>query len=237
MSIRAIIFDLDDTLYPETDYVKSGFSAVGAEMERRFPIKDAYKKLIEYFSADRRDVYGRVLRDCGVTFDERDIADFVNIYRTHRPAITLSPEVKETLSILKARGYKLGILTDGRPHQQRAKLEALGLYGLVDAVVVTDELGGEAYRKPNPAAFEAICERLAVLPEEAVYVGDNPEKDFAIKQYLRIMTVRVLSNGLYSDGSYSCGIGPDMTIKDVSALTEILFKSMTYVQDENQAII
>lgn len=215
--IGAVVFDLDDTLYPETDYVKSGFAEVGKVMESRFGISDAYQKLLDCFLADRNDVYGRVLSGSNAVFTQGDIADLVRLYRTHTPKLTLSEEVRQTLSALRKRGLKLGVITDGRPYQQRAKMTALGIEGLVDCAIVTDELGGEEYRKPHPKAFETMYARLDVAPNQMIYVGDNPKKDFAIKRYLPVKTV-MLQSGLYRDESFLDGIEPDTIIQSFSEL-------------------
>lgn len=222
MSIKAVVFDLDDTLYPEIDYVKSGFCEVSKEIEKRFGIKNIYKKLCEFFSIDKNDVYGRVLRYFGLSFKESDIVDLVEIYRNHKPKLVLSDEVKSTLSNLREKGLKLGIITDGRPYQQHVKIEALDLKRLVDYIIVTDELGGVECRKPNPLAFQKIFEQLSVNPNEMVYVGDNPQKDFAIKKYLPIKTVQLITNiGIYENNAYKYGITPDLKI---GVIEEILTK-------------
>ena len=212
-NIRAIVFDLDDTLYPEISYVKSGFCEVGKEIERRFGIADASDKLWQYFSVDKNDVYGRVLSDSGVRFDKSDIADLVEIYRTHNPKIELFDDTEKALISLRERGYKIGIITDGRVYQQHAKIEALGLSNLVDEIIVTDELGGVESRKPNPLAFGIMCERLGVKPEDMVYVGDNPQKDFFIGS-VGVLTVRIKRKGALNLGGedYYKGIKEDFLI-------------------------
>lgn len=221
--IKAVVFDLDDTLYPEIEYVKSGFYAVGKEIEKHFKISNADKVLFEYFSQDSRDVYGRVLRDFGIAFTQADIDRLVDIYRTHTPELTLPKETSDVLSKLGG-SFKLGIITDGRPYQQHAKIEALGLKSLVDGIIITDELGGVEFRKPNPAAFIKMCGLLNILPEEMIYVGDNPKKDFAIKKYLPIKTVHLISGGIYAKEEYACDIGPDAVIKNLSEL--LVFKNL-----------
>ncbi len=100
----------------------------------------------------------------------------MSVYRDHRPDIRPFPGVVALLEALKPT-YRLAILTDGYLRTQKLKLEALDLQRFFDTVVFTDELGRDAW-KPNPVAFRVILERLGVLPEEAVYVGDNPLKDF-----------------------------------------------------------
>lgn len=225
MSIKAVVFDLDDTLYPEIDYVKSGFSEVGKQLEKRFGIKSAYQKLFDFFRIDKNDVYGRLLRDCKISFNESDIDDLIEIYRTHKPKLTLSCEVKETLSTLSLKGLKLGIITDGRPHQQWAKIQALDLDKLVDKIIVTDELGGIEFRKPNPIAFEKMCIEFNIQPSDMVYVGDNPKKDFAVKKYLPIKTVQIMS-GLYQNEEYLDGFKPNILIDYLPNLLGIDFNKI-----------
>lgn len=223
MSIKAVVFDLDDTLYPELDYVKSGFRQVGNEMEKKFGVFDAYKKLCDSFLIDKKDVYTRVLRDYKVDFNESDVAELINVYRHHKPELILSDEIRQTLSALRQKSLKTGIITDGRPFQQWAKIEALGLKALVDCIIVTDELGGVSYRKPNPVAFKEMCRSLSVQPEEMIYVGDNPQKDFAVKKYLPIKTIKInmVELGLHQDEEFRDGLRPDFTVDSFSGLIRI----------------
>ncbi len=218
MSIKAVIFDLDDTLYPEIDYVKSGFGVVAARIEERFGVNGVADKMLELFGTDRADVYGRTLAAFGIGRNEAFISELAEAYRSHIPNIKLDGAAVGVLAELGARGYKLGILTDGRPFGQRAKIFALGLDKLVDGIIVTDELGGEEYRKPDPKAFEFMLDRLGVAAEEAVYVGDNPNKDFAVKKYLPIKTVRIANGGFYADCACRDGIMPDRTVKTINEI-------------------
>jgi HAD superfamily hydrolase (TIGR01549 family) len=102
----------------------------------------------------------------------------LDVYRNQDPEIHLYAGVREMLEQLRAGGIKIGIITDGRPEGQRKKLAALGLYELVDSVLITDELGGPQFRKPCDIAFRIMQRRFGIPFEEMVYVGDNPGKDF-----------------------------------------------------------
>ena len=79
---------------------------------------------------------------------------------------------------LREEGIKVGIITDGRPEGQRNKLAVLGLPELVDDVIITDELGGVQFRKPNDISFRIMQNRWGIPFEQIVYVGDNISKDF-----------------------------------------------------------
>ncbi len=222
--IKAVVFDLDDTLYPERDYVFSGFDVVGATLEERYGIQNAGQRLKELFLQDRKNVYGRILDESGVSYSQKDIEDISAIYRGHKPVLSLPCRSETVLTQLREKGYKLGIITDGRDYQQRAKIAALRVENFVDAIIVTDELGGEQMRKPNPVAFVEMAKMLNVAVEETIYVGDNPNKDFAVKKFLPIKTVEVKGDGVYAFSQYRDGILPDVSVDDIREVASAIEK-------------
>ena len=116
----------------------------------------------------------------------------------------LAPHVQsvaEMITDLKAKGIKVGIITDGRPEGQRNKLEALGLD--VDDVIITDELGGIQFRKPCDIAFRILLTRWRLNPADVVYVGDNLVKDFQAPQQLGMRSLWFRNtDGLYFNPRY-----------------------------------
>lgn len=222
--IKAYVFDLDDTLYPEYDYVRSGFRKVAEEAEKKYGMSDVYEKLIGLFSEDKQRVYNRLFERENIAYTQNDIDGLIAVYRRHTPEnLRFFDGVEDTLKTLRSRGYKLGIITDGRVEAQQAKIKALGVEKLVDSIIVTDSLGGEQFRKPNPLAFEKTAAALGVACEEMVYVGDNPAKDFAITRYLPVTTVRVWQGcDIYKDKEYLFGIKPTYEIGQIKELTEKL---------------
>lgn len=214
--IKAYVFDLDDTLYPEYSYVKSGFGQVALYIEDKYRLKNVYQKLIHLFEENKQNVYNRLLDKENISYTPEDIREIVEIYRQHIPQnIKLFYGVRKTLEDLKKQGYKLGIITDGRVTAQQAKIKALGVDKLVDNIIITDSLGGEQFRKPNPLAFEKMANMLGVKFEEMAYIGDNPSKDFAISQKYPITTVQVIGGGIYKTNDYKDGIQPDIKIKSI----------------------
>ncbi len=195
--IKGVIFDLDDTLYPEKEYVKSGFKAVSDYLGGEFT-----DCLWTYFS-DGKPAIDILLRELGRD-DEK--AKVLGTYRSHIPDISLFEGAKELLVDLRENGIKVGIITDGRPEGQKNKLKVLGLNELVDDVIITDELGGEQFRKPCDIAFRIIQRRWRMNPSEIVYIGDNPSKDFQPAQQLGMKTMQYSSrNGLYFSNSNTDG--------------------------------
>lgn len=175
---QAIVFDLDDTLYPEREYVLSGFRAVAAWAEEHLGIPFAQglgelKRLFE--QGVRGDTFDRWLAGYGLASDSL-VPPLVQVYREHEPALLPFPEVPGALDALRRR-YRLGLISDGVLGVQQRKLAALGLAHHFDAIVFSDEWGQEAW-KPSTKPFEVVLKRLAADAAKSVYVGDNPTKDF-----------------------------------------------------------
>lgn len=192
--LKAVVFDLDDTLYSEKDYVRSGYQAVAAVLPQ---VKDAEEKLWKLFE-NKKSAIDVLLEEEGILSD--DIKQIcLHEYRYQKPKIQLYEGVKEMLRELRKKGFKLGIITDGRSEGQRAKLQALGLENLVDQIIVTDELGGIECRKPNPLAFQKMQESLNVEYAEMCYVGDNIRKDFQAPENLGMRCIWFRNkDGLYT---------------------------------------
>lgn len=86
-------------------------------------------------------------------------AECLDAYRFQEPDICLYTGVEELLKRLKYQ-HKLGLITDGRPEGQKAKIKALELEKYFDEIIITDELGGVELRKPNPKSFQIMAERF-----------------------------------------------------------------------------
>lgn len=187
--IKGIIFDLDDTLYSEKEYVRSGYKAVSDYLGGGYE-----EKLWQFFEAGRPAI-DELLKELG---RENEKAEVLKVYRCHKPDIHFYSGVAEMIETLKSRGIKVGIITDGRPEGQRNKLEALGLE--VDDVIITDELGGTQFRKPCDIAFRIMMTRWRLNPADIVYVGDNPTKDFQAPHQLGMRSIWFKnSEGIYQD--------------------------------------
>jgi putative hydrolase of the HAD superfamily len=128
-----------------------------------------------------------------------DLAEVVEVYRTHSPNIRPYEGASEFLGRLREH-YRIGLLTDGRSDSQKQKLQALGLERFFDAVVFTDELGKDCW-KPSTAGFEEIRRRLDVPHEACAYVGDNPAKDFLPGNRLGWRTIRMVRPGQVHAGT------------------------------------
>lgn len=190
---RIVIFDLDDTLYSEKEYVRSGY----AEIAKNFKKIDAMEEKLWTAFENKEPAINYVLEQEGMLTDEA-VNFCLNIYRNHIPNITLYPEAKKLLALLKEKGIRLGMITDGRPEGQRAKIKALQISKYFEKIIITDELGGVQFRKPNTAAFEKMQDYFNVPYEAMVYVGDNFKKDFKAPNILGMDSVYFKNpEGLY----------------------------------------
>ena len=193
--IKGVIFDLDDTLYSEKEYVKSGYKAVAEYLGN----KGYWLKLWQYFK-EGKPAIDELLEEIG-RINEKSAT--LSVYRSHKPDIHLYDGVVETIKSLKSKNIKVGIITDGRPEGQRNKIEALGLLALVDDVIITDELGGIQFRKPCDIAFRIMQTRWKLPASQIIYVADNPAKDFQAPQQLGMKSIWFKNeDGLYSDEEF-----------------------------------
>ena len=190
---KLVIFDLDDTLYSEKEYIRSGYKAIA----EAFPEFQGIEKRMWNAFEQRLNAIDVALNEMGI-YEQAIAQKCVNIYRGHIPKITLYEGVVEMLQELKAKSKIIGIITDGRPDGQRKKIEALSLKNMVDRIIITDELGGLEYRKPNETAFKIMQEFYQVPFCKMVYIGDNKNKDFIAPKKLGMGYIYFLnSNGLY----------------------------------------
>lgn len=212
MSIRGVFFDLDDTLYPERQYVMSGYRLIAEYLG-----EESYAgRLMEYFE-DGKQAIDELLSDIGRP-EEKDKC--IEIYREQTPDIELYPGAEELIASLKERGIRVGIITDGRVSGQRNKLKALGLDELIgdENTIITDELGGVQFRKPCDIAFRMLQNRWRIPAGQIVYVGDNIAKDLQAPMQLGMQFIYFKN----SDGIYP-RTGSVIDVKTVTDIRELVF--------------
>jgi len=174
---RLVVFDLDDTLYLERDFVRSGFRAVADHVRRTLRVRGLFAVAWRRFEAgERGTVFDRALAERGIAPSKRLVQEMVRVYRTHDPRVRLCPDARRFLRRPPA-ATTLAIISDGPLAAQRAKVRALGLGPLVSAIVLTGRWGPR-FAKPHPRAFEMLERRFRIPGALCSYVGDNPAKDF-----------------------------------------------------------
>ena len=193
MAVTNIVFDMDDTLYMERDYVRSGFIAVAEmieQIEPRLRVTELVTFMLNRFKDypdDRGTIFDRVIKEFNLE-GSRGSMYMVNVYRNQQPNISLAGEVVKGLNALREQGRFLGIITDGDAARQYAKHQALGLDVWVPyyRVIINSAC---VFMKPYSLSFREMAQRAA---GPFVYVGDNPSKDFKAPHRLGWTTVRLL---------------------------------------------
>jgi putative hydrolase of the HAD superfamily len=219
--IRAIIFDLDNTL---TDFMKMKADAVGAAIDGMIdaglqrPRAELQARIEAIYRAKGLE-YQRVLDELLLQelgqIDPKIHASGIVAYRKARSAMVLYPKVQLTLLELAKRGIRLGVVSDAPRAQVWQRLCSLGLQHVFDAVVTFDDT---QVRKPDPAPFREVLRRLAVEPADALMVGDWPERDVVGGKSLGMKTVFAR----YGDTFGTVESGADFDIDDVHELVAIV---------------
>ena len=223
-SLQAIVFDLDDTLYSERDYVLSGFKAVAEWAAVNLGIAQD-KGLTTLFNLYHQGVRNNTFNQWLAIHQIENpavVAKLLDVYREHAP--TISP-FDESIDLLKTltQSYKIGLVSDGYLYVQKRKWAALGLDLFFDAVVFSDSLGRENW-KPSTAPFKLVLEQLNVDPAASIYIGDNPRKDFFGARQLGMYTIWIKR----SDSEYgnlqpqSSDYHPDLTINSLSEVLGLI---------------
>ncbi|PZU86779.1 MAG: HAD family hydrolase [Chryseobacterium sp.] len=177
MNKKYIVFDLDDTLYYEIDFLCSAFKSIAKNIAED-DFEDLYKTMLEIYN-DKNDVFEFLSKAYNC-----DKQLLLKLYREHFPDIGLRNQVRETLELLKNNNVKMGLLTDGRSLTQRNKIKALKIESYFDKIIISEEFGSE---KPNESNY-------AIFVEEGFdyyYIADNPKKDFISPNILGWKTIMI----------------------------------------------
>lgn len=195
--VKNFVFDLDDTLFREIDWVKSALRHTSELVSEIYPLDS--EMVFETFwkglqTRGRGKVFRKSLEEVGVE-DAEDLFPYLFYrYRVHEPDdIKLMPGVESTLKKLRDKGCKLGIITDGVITAQQNKVKGLGLEKMVDAIIYTEVFGYE-FRKPSSVPFSVMKHWLG-NKGEFYYIGDNPDKDFIGARETGFKTVMLRDDG------------------------------------------
>lgn len=168
-----IALDMDDTLYLEQDYVRSGFMAVDRWLRRRQGLSGFFDEAWALFCEGSRGTIFNTVLDRRNVFEDGLVRELVAVYRSHLPEISLLSDAE---AFLKKHDKKsLALITDGPVVSQYGKIKVLQLERYIGNIIVTDELGAGC-GKPNSLVFEQV--QGSRKSEDCVYIADNPRKDF-----------------------------------------------------------
>lgn len=190
MTEFVIAFDLDDTLYLERDFVRSGFRVAGDWMEKSRNLAGLETQCEALFAAGRRtDVFNGALAALGHPVGTDTIRELVEVYRRHIPSISLADDARRYLA-KKPSNVRFALISDGWAETQLGKIRALGLEGVLDRVICTDTWGREFW-KPHHRAFADVEEWSRLPTDRLVYVADNCTKDFVAPRARGWWTVQI----------------------------------------------
>lgn len=194
MPVRALLFDLDDTLLETHEAHQAALSASCALAAERHPewtvaalvraFTETYRRLEDELEARRATYAGQqlfrmrtweeTLRACGLPLKLGE--ELAQVYLEKRRSLyRLYDDVPDALDAL-ARSYRLVLVTNGLSDLQREKIAAVRLERWIDRIVVSGEVDSW---KPDPAIFRHALERAGCRPEQAVMIGDSLTRDVA----------------------------------------------------------
>jgi putative hydrolase of the HAD superfamily len=220
--IRAIIFDLDNTL---TDFMRMKEAAITAAIDGMIDagfrlsageLRARVASIYDEQGLEFQRVFDELLQREFGEVDPKILASGIVAYRRAREsALVLYPHAQMTLLELAKRGIRLGVVSDAPRLQVWLRLCGLGLQHVFDAVVTFDDTGE---RKPAPAPFREVLRRLDVVPHEALMIGDWAERDVVGAKSLGMKTVFAR----YGDTFDTKVSGADYDVDDVFELVGIV---------------
>jgi putative hydrolase of the HAD superfamily len=223
--VKAVFFDLDDTLYNTTQQVESARdnavkAMISAGLETSVEeAKMALKKVVEDKGPNHQHHYDDMLRALGLKADPKVVAAGVVAYHDTKSAymVPYSDTVKTLLELWNG-GYLMGIVTDGVPVKQWEKLIRLGLKDFFHTVVITSD---SKKQKPSPHSFRKAASSLKVQAGECMMVGDRLDRDILGGNRAGMTTVQ-LSSRKTSESPSSEDEKPALIISRLNDLLKII---------------
>jgi putative hydrolase of the HAD superfamily len=222
-----IVFDLDDTLYPEIEFVQSGFKAVAQYFHALHPkhsTESLYTLMLQELEQNGRGKVFDVLLESLGCKSKKMVRKALSIYRMHIPTLTLPQESKEILEYFTTQNIPLYIVTDGNKIVQANKIKALNVEKFLKKSFITHRYG-KIHAKPSPYCFVKIAEREGVEYEDIVYIADNSNKDFVAIKKLGFRTIRI-KQGMFEHVQNSKEYHAEREIESLLELKTMIKRSL-----------
>jgi putative hydrolase of the HAD superfamily len=220
-----LVFDLDDTLYPERQFALSGFAAAELWAQASLGLTGLGADMIRLLDQGHLGQLFRLALEARMPDHQPEhLAGLLEAYRSHVPSLTLFEDAAWALCHFGAQ-LRLGLITDGSHAVQRRKVEALGVARHFREIVYTDALGGRAFAKPHQQSYQMLETALGGDNARFVYVGDNPAKDFVAPNARGWMTVMIDRPGaqkIHAGAKPAEGGRPQHTIASLVELGAVL---------------
>lgn len=228
MAELKLIFDLDDTLYPERDFAIGGFRAAAHWAETELGVAINVDRMVGLLDDGHLGkLFTIVLAEAKPDHTPDELKAFVRAYGRQKPALSLFPDAAAALPRWQAR-TALGLITDGHAETQHTKIAALLLGERFSHIIATGALGPDrAFHKPHPHAFELMQAKLGGMGDRFVYVGDNLSKDFVAPNALGWTTVWIdrphhRHHRIHKNTSAPEGGKPQLIVHDLNELDLVL---------------
>src|SRR5664280_73837 len=163
------VFDLDDTLYSEIDFLKSAYRFIAFRIDPTHSTK-LYEEMLTIFTAGG-NTFEYILREYPGKVHK--MSELLDLFHYHKPQISLKKGAMEILLKIKSNNGRVGLITNGRSITQRNKIEALGLEQIFDIIIISEEIG---FEKPAPEVYKWYLDSKETL--RYYYFGDNYKNDF-----------------------------------------------------------
>jgi len=220
--IQAIIFDLDNTLL---DFIKMKQFAVKAaitamnEAGLNVDEEKAYQEILDLYVQkgwENQQVFDDYLNQTIGAVSNKILAAGIVAYRRAREATLLVyPNVNKTLIELTKMGIKLAVVSDAPSREAWMRLYYLNLHHVFDPVLTYDDTG---VRKPSPKPFQMALDYMKLKSEEALMIGDWPERDVVGAKQIGIKTIFAR----YGDTFGTVDSGADWDINDIYEVVNIV---------------
>ena len=220
--IKAIFFDLDDTLYDRSQFEINAYKFIDQKLCKKYDLKKGviYKNLIKIKNLHNYN-YRKLFED---TFEKIKVdpkkkkifeRNCLKYYREFVPSkLKLYPNTINVLKKINKENYFVGIITNGRVKKQKAKMKILNIEKYFNLIVYARNFGKKK-EKPNPHSFNFVSQKLKIKPDEIIYIGDNPKTDYIGAKNAKVNFLRIKL------GEYRKVIILKKNIKSVKSMKEL----------------
>ena len=226
--IKAVFFDVDDTLYDSTLQAESARkNAIKAMIEAGLNLSEegamkSLKHIVRKFGSNYSRHFNELLNESGHDENPRIIAaGLVAYHNTKLTYLVPFRDTVPTLLSLRDRNYKLGAITNGIAVKQWEKLIRLGVQHVFDTVIISEEAGVE---KPDPEIFRLALKEIGCRPREAAMLGDRIDRDIAGANEAGMLTVQLLKEKRRGKTPKKPEEEPDYVVSDLRDILNILEK-------------
>jgi len=217
-----LVFDLDDTLYNEMDFIEGGFKAVSTYLSNTYDLPETFGDMCSIFNKEGRNhVFNKILKKYNI-FSTDKLKKCVSIYRYHKPNIKIYDSAKRCIQ--RFLTWPKYIVTDGNKLVQANKIKALNIKHFFKHIYITRNYGIDK-EKPSTYCFKKIQSKENVQTKRIVYIGDNSNKDFVNLKKIGIKTIRI-KQGFYKDVFISKKYEAEYIISSFDELDEQFFLRM-----------